>query len=360
MPPANLYAKPAATAAAAKEKENEGSLSLTMGPQSQRLLTLNERTHQLQSQSYKKKKVVGQQTLFGDRAFDPLVDCEVCRAKQCGRTVHRAHDKRCWQNRRTRGKSEATMSLELQEKQLRLHFETPLTEAEKCSAQHVTKEAGMAFFAPRKIHAESASSTTTISTTAVESKVETTVVNDVVTAAELCNSVTDMLKDPRHVNYHNGRAPAAMLAFANVVVKKIILNTQIDTSRYFDGLTMTVPANENSADPQCHSIVGHKLLLVDWKRMHGLDVTCPGCRRCNLTNDRTNFSKNKILFPTFGLEGSPQWAMVQTMTCNNCRARCDANSAKVLCNLPAYARATYSTLWKRSVLWTRTVTCQNP
>jgi len=60
-----------------------------------------------------------------------------------------------------------------------------------------------------------------------------------------------------------------------------------------------------------------------------------------LENDRTKFSKNKILFPTFVMDGPPQWAMVQSMTCRCCRYGVDANSGEILCSLPAYARNAY-------------------
>jgi len=104
-------------------------------------------THQLQSQSHRKKQKTGQQTLFGDRAFDPLVDCEVCKAKQHGRLVHRALHKLC-NNKRGGSRSASTMALEQEEKRFKLHFATPLSEAEKCSAAHTAREAAQAFFVP--------------------------------------------------------------------------------------------------------------------------------------------------------------------------------------------------------------------
>jgi len=68
MPPPNPYVKAAttaATAAAVEDKENGGLQSFEMGPQSQRHLTLKERTHLVKSSSPKKKLMAGdQQTLF--------------------------------------------------------------------------------------------------------------------------------------------------------------------------------------------------------------------------------------------------------------------------------------------------------
>jgi len=110
------------------------------------------------------------------------------------------------------------------------------------------------------------------------------------------------------------RAPLAMLAFAKTVVDKITLNKEVDVQRHFDGITIAVPANDQNLEPQCHSIVGQKLLYVDWYKMYGLDgVPCQRCNRGHLKNDRTNYSKNKILFPIFVMEGPPIWAMVMSM-----------------------------------------------
>ena len=93
--------------------------------------------------------------------------------------------------------------------------------------------------------------------------------------------------------------------------------------------------------PHYHSIVGQRLLCVDWVKMFGLEVNCPRCPSGVLYNDRTNFSKNKILFPIFSIEGPPQWCMVMSMVCQSCRGRYPANSDAVLRQLPAYARSAY-------------------
>jgi len=104
---------------------------------------------------------------------------------------------------------------------------------------------------------------------------------------------------------------------------------------------MTVPALQQSImSAGYHSIVGQKLLHVDWN-MYDLEIKCPHCRNGVLQNDRTNFSKNKLLFPMFVIDGPPMWAMVMSMTCPCCRHRVNANASEILCNLPAYARAGY-------------------
>jgi hypothetical protein len=127
-------------------------------------------------------------------------------------------------------------------------------------------------------------------------------------------------------------------------VEKIIRpNGGREVSHHFDNLTFTVPhpGKEVFDHPQYHSIVGQKLLLVNWKLIFGLDVLCPCCNAAPLANDRTNFSKNKILFPIFDVDGPPAWCMVMSMTCTNCHARFNANDSAILCRLPAYAMYAY-------------------
>jgi len=341
--------RPAAAAAAGLQN---GVSQSTMGPQSQRRLTLKERTHQMQASSHRKKQKGegGQQTLFGNRAFDPLEDCAVYKAKRFGREVHRAHDERCINNRRTRGFSKAAVALQQEEARLKKHFATPLTEEEKCRGVYATPEAAAAFFAPQEVMKIAGKITTSKSTTITNTVTTTTQFtatcaegNDIdrpMISREPC-PVTQLIPDPSFLAKHkNSKAPIAMLAFARTVVKRIIRNKRADTLGHFNGLTMTVPAT-NSMHPQYHSIVGQKLLNVDWIMMYGLEINCPRCKASNLTNDRTNFSKNKLLFPIFVIDGPPLWCMVMSMTCPCCRYRVDANTGEVLCSLPAYARNAY-------------------
>jgi len=245
--PTNPYARSVARESVSvpqQERENGGSQSESMGPQSQRRLTFSERTHQMQSNHKKKKqKTTGQQTLFGGLAFDPLVDCEVCKAKKYGRSVHRAHHTLCNNKRGGATKSAATMALAQEEKRLQVLFTTPLTEEEKCSGRFLTKEAVTGFFEPREPRGTSVA-TTTISqtTTEITSTISNTMSSNV-TADELCTSVTEILQDSNFVDSHtSSRAPLPMLALAKVVVDKIIRAKDINTNDYFNGVTMTVPA----------------------------------------------------------------------------------------------------------------------
>ena len=124
-----------------------------MGPQSQRRLTLAERTHQLQASSNKRRKKGGQMTLFGDVAFDPLTDCERCRGVAHGRDPHRAHDIRCSKSKHNKnGAIISPRELEQRriDKELAQHFNTPLRKDERASWKFVTPDSMAKFFAKRK------------------------------------------------------------------------------------------------------------------------------------------------------------------------------------------------------------------
>jgi hypothetical protein len=199
-------------------------------------------------------------------------------------------------------------------------------------------DAGKAFFAPRKRKSNSKMSTTTTTTTTTMP--ETTDQDDT-TPLALCQGVSKRVNDSEFAKKHKSKgAPLAMVAFAEVVLESIIRKGK--TKCYFDGLTMLVPACHQDSNPHYHSIVGQKLLLVDWEKTHGLQVTCPNAA-CGvvLKDDRTNYSKNKTLFPIFGLDGAPSWCIVMSFVCPCCKRRFDANEGDVLINLPDYAADAY-------------------
>jgi hypothetical protein len=241
----------------------------------------------------------------------------VCKARLGGRSVHRPHHELCPNNRRSKGVTSKATLLQMQiDKTLRKHFETPLKPSERMSSKNATKEAGQAFFAKRKVPPKQNKeiSNTNIPTAKGTTTTSTIDFDDI--ANMLCKEVTELVNTPAFCDGHaSNRAPLAMLALAGVVMEK-------KSFSLFHGLTMTVPACKGMHDsPHYHSIVGQRLLLVDWTRQYGIDIQCPHCEIGILKNDRSNFSKNKALFPIFGLDGPPSWCMVMSMTCPSCRYR---------------------------------------
>jgi hypothetical protein len=82
-------------------------------------------------------------------------------------------------------------------------------------------------------------------------------------AINFCELVSQRIKEDKFVkDFSTARGPLAMYAFAQVVMEYIVKKKQIQD---FSGLTIKVPPTPDMYNnPHYHSIVGQKLLLVDW------------------------------------------------------------------------------------------------
>jgi hypothetical protein len=224
-PIVNPYLKPQ------QRLQKDGSQS-TMGPQSQRRVSLEARKHRMQSDAGHRKKVRpgDQQTLDGQRAFDPLQDCKVCRAKHFGTPLpHRGHHKLCWNNRRTKGvTSEVSLKSIREAEQLRKHFAKPVSAQEKHSSRNNRAAAAAAFFAPRDAPTVAMQSTKnynsdTPPTTTMTTSPKTQSVVSLIDANFLQKEVTSKVNSAKFCREHyNNRAPLAMVALAGIVVDTII------------------------------------------------------------------------------------------------------------------------------------------
>jgi len=128
---------------------------LEMGPQSQKRVSIEKRTHNMQSSNHgyqrKKKKIGDQRTFFGETAFDSGAHCPVCRDELIGKVSHKTHRARCPLNQKTGGAtSEATVQSLQEEKRLLKHFSAPVQPHEKCSGARITKENVENFFSRKK------------------------------------------------------------------------------------------------------------------------------------------------------------------------------------------------------------------
>ena len=89
---------------------------LDMGGQSQSCKTNTWKVcdkPKYQLKKYLTVKQIQQKTLVGGIAFNPIRHCKVCRAKNLGYPPpHRGHDKHCWNNKQTKGKSDQTLFVE--------------------------------------------------------------------------------------------------------------------------------------------------------------------------------------------------------------------------------------------------------
>ena len=293
------------------------------------------------AQHSKKKKKDDQTTLCGTVAFNPITDCPVCKAQSpiwqgCPAAVpHRSHHPLCNKNSKSKGQgvmSQQQLNIAAEATRLKNLFSAPLKPHEKGSREHTTKESIAMFFKPKQ--------TTTTKLKDPPTILASEATRRSVTAKVLCDAVATLTSDAAFCNKHKAKgAPIAMMALARVVTKTF---DRKDFENYFEGTTMTVPPCYDNNNPYCHSIVGQKLLCIDWKKTHGVDAPCPDkCCHGHLDNDRTNFSKNQTLFPMFSLEGAPSWAIVQSMISTKCKRRFDANVAEVLVTPPDYVALSY-------------------
>jgi len=341
MGPVNPYAKqrPAAPVAAAVSIINQPAQQQrpVMGPQSQQRVNQTKRAYGLAYSGQKRKG--DQLTLQGKKAFQAEKHCVVCHARSLAKFTHncrvpnRAYHVLCIRNKSTKGKgaiSAQNMANTAEEKRLKVLYNTPLTQEEKASGGHLTKAATAAFFEPTKPPHVSKPNTQT---------------SEEKTSIDFGKAVSDIMANPSFCKQHkNKNCPLAMIAFAGEVMERVVRAKNKETfAEYFDGVTMTVPASVGQHDnPHYHSIVVQKLLLVDWVKAFGIQVPCPdsNCQGV-LKNERTNYSKNKTLFPIFGVDGPPSWCMVMKMSCPCCRRDFSANEAAVLLTLPAHVAQHY-------------------
>ncbi|KAL7574264.1 hypothetical protein ACA910_012514 [Epithemia clementina (nom. ined.)] len=111
-------------------------------------------------------------------------------------------------------------------------------------------------------------------------------------------------------------------------------------------MELVIPVHRVSGtplNPHYHLVVGQSLFLVNWQsQFPGMTIPCP-CTECNgeLKYNRTNFSKNKKLFPLFRLTGPPTCSIVMLYTCKMCKQRFDGNNGNLLKCLPDLVQSAY-------------------
>ena len=365
-----------------------------------------EQTHRGKSPNRKKQKA--QRDLAGGMAFVPEQHCRMCKAQEMKKRdpnvklPHKPHHERCPKNQRTRGVSEAFVENRKAERDLERELARPFDKNNQFLTQgdidnfFVHKQPGA--IPPEQSLKPQASN---LDGTAAVTEVEQVVMNaaclpenpkPVATkpalkpppqsnknpnaaapmstlkppppppqrqptsetetdasfcidslAHYLCDAVAAAVKDVDREKKSDD--PLAMLAVASAVTT--LINSGWPFRALFtDGMTMTIPyCSKAYENPFYHSIVGQKLLYVDWlQSFPGHTFQCPNCRHQTFTNDcnrRTLLSKRGKLFPIFRLDGAPSWAVVQQYKCNSCKRTVKANDGDLLCRLPAYMADLY-------------------
>jgi hypothetical protein len=375
----------AAKAAAAPTADPIVIIDLTtMGIQSQSRST-NSRTIRKRPE-YQYFKQGQQKTMDGKKAFNSATDCVVCKAQVKNlKAPHRSHHPSCEQNQKTRGGRVSQAALE---------FSRIMAENKKKNSVPVvfnikpTAEALTVFFTPR-VDIEVAEPPDIIDimdddimddmdlviNPVINPPAETRQdLRGLVRGAMSDNEFVEFLQDllvetgihpPDKPNLHGvvteamsnkafldlysdvkKSAPLPMVALARHVAIDLVPNKSLGSLVPPHTMTLTVPVHRvvgQQLDPHYHSIEGQQLLLVQWEtHFPGLILQCP-CYGCvgTLKEDRTNFSKNKKLFPLFRAHGPPSWCIVMSYTCKACKTRFEGNDGQLLISLPEYVRNAY-------------------
>jgi len=291
-----------------------------MGRQSQQRVSNQHKRKfkQAQRHSSRRPQKGDQLTLDNQVAFNSERDCNICRAKSIQKFMSshpipkRAHNVLCTLNKATRGLGELTEQsvASLADNKRYKAVTAPILPKERFSGFNNSKVAVSTFFKARAKTVTAKTATTTMTAT-MELEL---------TSLSLYKGVEKLVNDADFQAKHKNKfAPLAMLAFASEISEKIIRHKDKEMFyQHFSGIEITVPAcDEGNSNPHCHSITGQKLLHIDWERTHGMQVPCPEptCRG-TLKSDRSNFSKNKTLFPIYSLEGGSTWCIVVVLVCH--------------------------------------------
>jgi hypothetical protein len=309
----------------------------TMGPQSQQRLSERERDRIRMKD--KTTKAIKQKMINGLDAFERLRDCRVCKARANKQIpIKRAHHVLCVRNSKTRGLTGGAAVALLAAEELRKKMDAPVQPHEKMDKLHKGVD-GPIFFRER-------SNNKPVSKQNLFSSHQSTPKNEMekgtVSMEEIVVGCEKILLDMASSKEAN-TAPLGVQAFATLVYESCLKQqSPMQFDCFFNGMTATIPPCHNSVNANYHAVVGQKVLNVDWKFYYpALHLTCPSCGG-ELKKDRTNYSHNKTLFPIFGLEGPPSWAMVMFYHCQgSCKRRIAANSGDLLCCLPEHIANEY-------------------
>lgn len=135
------------------------------------------------------------------------------------------------------------------------------------------------------------------------------------------------------------------------------LDNAMDTYRQFfieGSLVFTFPKEVSSFSPSpfYHALEGTTIYHVDWKlAFPSIELLCFECKNIKsgtsnqyLVHDRTNFSKNKSLFPLWTNTGLPSWCVLMNYHCEKCKTTYAANDGRLLAMLQPHVSSCYPVL----------------
>jgi hypothetical protein len=286
----------------------------------------------------KHRKTKRLRTAADGRAFIQERDCIICAAhhrkkfmSRLGFDVfipHKAHNVRCPNNRSTQGRSVKYVEVD-----------TTATKENKNneSMQHLLLPVGT-------------------SARAEKSEAAPVPVPDSL-ASDLCDELSRCVGKGSDAWAETCSAPTAIALLMDYIVRQFEhrrpKSTKLPTTESFlsarnryhtffpaETCIFTFPkCFDNSLSPQYHAITGQSIFYLDWQLSHPQATLC--CFDCKSTtstlqHDRTNFSKNRNLFPVWLPQGIAMWGSVMVYECTECGARYAANNSRLLSLLPAH------------------------
>jgi hypothetical protein len=310
---------------------------------------------------------VVQGAIGGGRAFDPVKDCIVCKAyclrvqyQRAGwgliRIPKRSHHIRCPKNTSTWGLSARTVEVE---KAVQAHLKINNAPIENLGRPGTTAQEKLSVFNKAKKVTEPEPTTLTDEddpTEEDESPVDMPTV--------LRNAVDNYVADCDEMLDDGMGAPDAIRAVMDYILELTdhtkkkgaagLPPTQKNAEamnnyrRFFlpGEIMFRIPKERRvhgrSPSPHYHAIEDTSVLLVDWLISHPEQrLVCLLCENVTLVHDRTNYKKNRSLFPIFEKSGATMWASVMRYVCPNCNEGYSGNSGTILQMLDSDARQAY-------------------
>ena len=141
----------------------------------------------------------------------------------------------------------------------------------------------------------------------------------------------EILHRVSHGTFNGITCPKTMHALA-AFIQDTCLGAKRDTgilSNFFDGMEFCVPTCANNTCALYDSFSRQKLLVVDWELFFpGEELSCPSCNG-KLQRTWTNFSEKKCVFPLFGINGPPRYAIVMHHRRSACKTCFQGNEGRI-------------------------------
>ena len=155
----------------------------------------------------------------------------------------------------------------------------------------------------------------------------------------------DYISDQSRISHRSRTGKGSLGADTNITMG--LAETLTQRHKYFppNSCIFTFPKDPTSHPfPYYHSIEGMSIFSLDWEAMFP-GMVLPVCMEvgCNgtLSRDRSNFSKNKKLFPVFTADGMVMWGSYMMYKCQLCQSIFNANDGCFLSRLDDHVAASY-------------------